>query len=206
MPLWRVMRTANSGRRRGRPREAGIDQRILQAALDQLAEVGYERMSLDQIAAKAGVTKPTLYRRWKGKADIATAALRILQRSTFPPPTGDARKDVIAILREFQSALLRPNGMRMIGTLLVEEQRIPELIRLFRERIVSARRAALREILQGAVKQRRLSKTADIEAAINCLVGACYARYLADGDFPADWPQRVASVALDGLPWRDARS
>ncbi|KAA0210449.1 TetR/AcrR family transcriptional regulator [bacterium] len=190
------------GRRRGRPREAGLDRRILQAALDQLGTLGFERMSLEAVAAKAGVSKPTLYRRWKSKADLATAALRMLQQSTFPPPTGNARQDVIANLREFQACLLRPNGMRMIGTLLVEEQRLPELLRLFRERIIKTRRAALRRILADAVKRGELDKRADIEAALNCLVGAYYARYLAQGNFPADWPERTAGVALDGLPWR----
>lgn len=198
------MAPATRKRPRGRPREQGLDERILDAALAELAAQGFERMSIDAVVRKAGVTKPTLYRRWKCKADLATAALHRLQQSTFPAPTGDTREDITANLAEFMACLLRPNGMSMIGTLLVEERTQPRLIELFRKRIVNTRRAALRRMLEDAIARGELAPTADIDAALNCLIGAFYARYLTGEGFPRDWPRRVARVALDGLPWRRA--
>ena len=59
----------------GRPRDPAVEERILDATLRQLAEHGYARMSVDQVAAASGISKPAIYRRWKGKADLATAAL-----------------------------------------------------------------------------------------------------------------------------------
>jgi AcrR family transcriptional regulator len=64
---------------RGGRGDVEAEARILQAALRLLAEQGYTRMSLDGVAEEAGVSKPTIYRRWSSKADLATAALRTIQ-------------------------------------------------------------------------------------------------------------------------------
>ncbi|MGH9667329.1 MAG: TetR/AcrR family transcriptional regulator, partial [Bryobacteraceae bacterium] len=131
-------------RRPGRPRDPEVETRILGIALRQLGEQGYSRMSLHQIAAEAGVSKPTIYRRWSGKADLATEALRSLQLSESLVATGTTTGDLAGILQNFRRSLLRPNGMALIGTILAEETHTPELLSLFRERIVGPRRKVLR--------------------------------------------------------------
>jgi AcrR family transcriptional regulator len=172
---------------------------ILDAALAELAEHGFERMSLESVASRAGVTKPTLYRRFRGKADLATAALKKLQQSTFPAPTGDTKADLTGVLADLQHCLLRPGGMSMIGALLVEERRQPELMRLFRERIIQTRRKALLAILEQARARGELRPRADIDACVNMLVGAFYARYLAGDAFKRDWPARLVACAWPGI-------
>ena len=184
---------------RGRPRDPSVDAAILDAALDALARDGYRRMSVDGVARAAGVTKPTIYRRWPAKADLATAALSRLQQSEAPlATTGSAREKLLAHLRSFQKSLLRPNGMAMIGTLLAEETHTPELVRLFRERIVVHRRESLRELLEEASAGGELASDTDIDAAVNMIVGSFYARYLAEGRVPRDWPSRVVDVLFRG--------
>jgi AcrR family transcriptional regulator len=183
----------------GRPRCAETDRRILQAALRQLATAGYARMSVEAVAAEAGTTKPTVYRRWPGKAALAVAALAHFQATDPPRRTGATRADLCAALHDFRTKLLRPNGMAMIGTLLVEERHTPELIALFRRRIVRPRRRMFREILEAAREQGELRPGADLDAAVNMLVGSLYARYLTGEGIPADWVERVVATVLAGI-------
>lgn len=70
----------------GRPRSAEKNDAILRAALDLLARQGYVRMTLDQVAAAAGVSKSTIHLRWKTKADLLTAALAAVRTADAPPP------------------------------------------------------------------------------------------------------------------------
>jgi AcrR family transcriptional regulator len=185
--------------RAGRPRCAETDRRILQATLRQLGEGGYSRMSIDAVAAEAGTTKPTVYRRWPGKEALAVAALAHLQAQGQPEPTGCTRADLVALLRDFRTKLLRPNGLAMIGTLLVEERHTPGLLQLFRERIVRPRRQGLLTILRQARERNELRDDADLEAAVNLLVGSFYARYLTGEGVPHDWPERVVATVLAGI-------
>jgi AcrR family transcriptional regulator len=190
---------ARAGRARGRPRSPETDGRILRATLRQLAEEGYSRMSVDAIAAEAGTTKPTIYRRWPGKEALAVAALEHLQAQGAPEPTGSTEADLVALLRDFRKKLLRPNGMAMIGTLLVEEGHRPALLGLFRERIVRPRRQGLLAVLRQAEGRGELRDGADLEAAVNLLVGSFYARYLTGEGIPPDWPERVVAAVLTGI-------
>jgi AcrR family transcriptional regulator len=190
---------ARTCRPQGRPRCPETDQRILKATLRLLAQEGYSRLSLDAVAAEAGTTKPTVYRRWSSKASLAVAALACLQTHQQPVPTGSTENDLIALLRDFRRKLLRPNGMAMIGTLLVEERHTPELLALFREKIVAARRQGLLTILRQAQERDELRAEADLPAAASLLVGSFYAQYLTGDGIPNNWPERAVQTVLNGL-------
>jgi AcrR family transcriptional regulator len=190
-------RKAKNGR--GRPRSAAADHAILEAALAEMAERGYARMSVDGVAARAGVSKPTVYLRHATKAELATAAIASLRRKPRPPPTGDTRRDLVALLRLFRAGVERPNGMAMIGTVLAEEQHTPELARLFRERLVEPRRRELREVLQAAADRGELRGDADLDGAVDALVGSFYARHLAGSPAPRSWPRSVVETVVRGL-------
>lgn len=189
----------------GRPRDAEAERRILEAAIRALQEDGYNRMSVDAVALRAGVSKPTIYRRWASKEDLATAAVRTLQLVEPPVHTGTARGDLVQTLENFSRSLLRPNGMSLIGTVLAEESHTPELIRLFRERIVAARRRMLRAILERAKTSGEIRSDADLECAVNMLVGAFYARYLADSKVPASFPRDLVATLWSGIARKSTR-
>lgn len=186
-------------KRPGRPRRTGADRAILDATRRQLAAVGYARMSVDAIAAEAGTTKPTIYRRWPSKEALAVAALAGWPAEEAPAPRGDTLEDLKAALRDFRRALLRPDGMAMIGTVLAEESHVPGLADRFRSRVVRPRREAIRAILVAARGRKELAPDADIDAAVSALVGALHARYLAEGTIPANFPERAARVVLRGI-------
>jgi AcrR family transcriptional regulator len=182
-----------------RPRNPDTEQRILQVALRQLSSEGYSRMSIDSIALDAGVSKPTIYRRWPNKADLATAAVRSLQLSEPVVDTGSTVGDLTGILQNFQRNLLRPNGLALVGTVLAEEAHTPELLRLFRERIVAPRRAMLAEVLDRAKKRKEIKRGVVIGAAVNMLVGGFYAHYLASPEIPASYPADLVAIVWRGI-------
>src|SRR3954452_25625300 len=85
---------AASPPRPGRPRDERVSQAILQAALGQLLERGYGGMSMDGVAAEAGVGKPAIYRRHRNKAELVAAALRSMLPALELPDTGSTRDDI----------------------------------------------------------------------------------------------------------------
>ncbi|GAA5155778.1 TetR/AcrR family transcriptional regulator [Nocardioides marinquilinus] len=88
--------------RGGRPRDPGRDAAIVAAALEVLAETGYERMTMDQVAARAGAGKATLYRRWPSKADLVVHAVGQIGDTPVLadlPDTGTLRGDLVALMR-----------------------------------------------------------------------------------------------------------
>jgi AcrR family transcriptional regulator len=184
--------------RRGRPRSEAADRAILEAALALMGRDGYARMSVDAVAAEAGVSKPTLYLRYPSKAALATAALAHVREQTAPRETGDTRADLVALLRHFRAGVERPFGMAMVGTVLAEEHHTPDLFAEFRRRLVEPRRQMLRGVLERAQLRGELAPAADLETAVNMLIGSYYAAYLA-GRVPRDWALRAVELTLDGL-------
>jgi AcrR family transcriptional regulator len=181
------------------------DDAILDAALRLLAEQGYGRLSFEAVAAAAGVGKPTLYRRWATKADLATAALaRGIDVEEQPPAGGTTEERLVFLMRNLTRRVLRGYGMALVGTLLAEETQTPELIALFRERVWKRRWEAARRVLAEGQARGEVQPDADLDAAINLLIGAIYARYLSGASVPRDWPARTVATVLHGIAARSA--
>ncbi|WP_129626595.1 TetR/AcrR family transcriptional regulator [Candidatus Oscillochloris fontis] len=94
----------------GRPREPVVNRRILDAALHLMVQSGYIRMTMDQVATLAQVTKPTIYRRYPSKIQIALAAIASYCDQAPPNYNGDTRNDLIAQMENFRHGLDRPHG------------------------------------------------------------------------------------------------
>ncbi len=183
----------------GRPRDKETERRILEVTVRLLAEEGYSRMSIDGVAAAAGVSKPTIYRRWPGKADLATAAICTIRLAEPEVSNGSTVGDLTAALQNFSRSLLRPNGMALVGTVLAEEGHTPELLALFRERLVMPRRTIIRGILERARRHRGLRPGVDLDASVSMLVGAFYARYLATSNVPSRFAQTIVETVWPGI-------
>ena len=194
--------TAAVTRTAGRPRNPGLDCAILAAAEQQLRELGYARMSLDSVAAAAGTTVPSVRRRFRGKADLAASVIGSLRIADLPAAAGAPRARALAVLRNFRANLLRRNSMAVVGTLLAEEQRHPELLGLFRSRLVEPRRVRLRQALADGIEAGELPQSADPEALASMLIGSFYARYLAASAIPDDWAERMLQQAWPDRPVR----
>ena len=185
--------------RGGRPRSPAVDEAILAAARAELAERGYARMSVDAVAARAGVSKPTIYLRHATKADLATAAIASMRVEPRPPLTGDMRADLIAHLHLLRAGLERPHGMATVGTVLAEAHQTPELLGLFRERLVRPRRRELRAILDAARDRGELRPEANLDVTVAALVGAFVGRYLAGDPLSSRFVSTLVDTVLDGV-------
>lgn len=177
---------------RGRPRDKGIDEAVLAATLEQLAAHGYEGLSVVAVANAAGTTRQAIYRRWRGKADLAVAAVASLPEAADLDPTGDHRADLRAELEAFHRGVLRPGGVSMVGAML-QDATDDELRRVYRERLVAPRRRRLRTIVEAAIADGTLPPTTDVELAVASCTGTLYALALA-GERPGrDWPDRMVA-------------
>jgi AcrR family transcriptional regulator len=114
----------------GRPRDPSIEGRVLEIALRHLAEHGYEGVSLAAVAEEAGTTRSALYRRWPGKAELATAAIASLSEAGTRGISEDPYGDLVAELAAFRRGVMRPDGLSLVGTML-QRGTDPELARLY---------------------------------------------------------------------------
>ncbi len=191
-------------RPRGRPRQAALDRRILEAALRLLAERGYAHISLDDIAAAARTTRATIYLRYPSKAVLVATAIAHARRSfALPPLTGDLRQDLVAQLRQFQESMTAPYSLPIIGAALAEERTAPELLAALREFVVASRRHMLRSILRQAQERNELAPQVDIDLAVAQFIGSYYAFAIAGDPIPPDWPQRIVDQVCAGISGKD---
>ncbi|MER6943723.1 TetR/AcrR family transcriptional regulator [Nonomuraea sp. NPDC000554] len=189
-------------RRTGRARDASIDDRILAVARRHLSVYGYERMSLAAVAQEAGTTRPALYRRWPGKAELAAAAVATMEEHGQDAATGDPFADLVAELVHFQKAVTRPGRMSLVGTML-QETTTPDVLARYRARVIAPRRRRLHAILDTARRMGLIDAEADLEIAITLCTGSWYARALAEDEPPERWPRRTAALvwrAVGGRP------
>ena len=175
----------------GRPRDPSLDGRILAAAERRLREHGYAGMSLESVAADAGTTVPSVRRRYRDRPALAAAVIDSMRAEPLPRASGPARERALAVLENFRRNLLLGGSMPLLGTLLAEEDRHPELIERFRVRVVKPRRELLREALSEGVAAGELPDDLNVDAVVNMLIGSFYGCYVASAAIPQDWPARV---------------
>lgn len=177
----------------GRPRDPALDAAILEAAESQLLERGYAAMSIESVARVAGTTVPSLRRRYRDKAALAAAVIESMRVLPLSDAVGSPRERTLAVLENFGRNLARAHSMSLLGTLLAEEDRQPELIGLFRDRLVNPRRAILAAACEAGVGAGELAPDTDIDAVVSMLIGSFYGIYVAHGRVPKDWPERALS-------------
>lgn len=173
-------RAPSPARARGRPRSELARQAILAAATELLLTRGLGAASMDAVAARAGVSKATIYRWWPTKETLALDALyfQLSEPTVEPPDTGTLRGDLTALLtgwiaREGE----RPFG-RVIGALITEAKTDQAFGALYRERYVEPRRAQARELFHRAVARGEIGPGTDVEAAVDLVYGPVYHRLL----------------------------
>src|SRR3954451_508704 len=141
---------------RGRPRDPRRDEAIYDAVLELLAEVGFDRMSLDAVAARAGVSKPTIYRRCpEGKAQLVAQA--VLSRRDARPPvpdTGSLRGDLLACVDQMVRKL--SDEAELAAGLTSQLRHSAELRQIFHEHVIEAERARWNDIVARAVARGEL--------------------------------------------------
>ncbi len=149
------------------------------AAAQILAERGLSGMSIEEVAARAGVGKTTIYRRWTSRGTLALDAFLAEFQGQQPlPDTGTLRGDLLAALRAWIRAVTRTSAGPILAGLIAEAQRDPELAVAWRERVVERLRSQHKIMLDRAVERGEISAGTDYEVVLDLLFGAAYHRLL----------------------------
>ncbi len=164
--------------RRGRPRDAAADDRILRSAFEQLIDVGYGNLSIEQVALAAGVAKTTIYRRYPTKRELVLASLRREAPFVSPPPDMSTHDALDRFVRGAVAALIDSGAMRILGSLLLEDEREPGLQDAFRARIVEPRRAMVVTMLERGVARGELRPDTDPLLVTEMVAGAVFAHHV----------------------------
>jgi len=165
-------------RRPGRPRSEAARQAISAAAMAELTERGYAALTIEGIAARAGVGKQTIYRWWPSKADLVLEALLDLSATRVAvPDEGSLPADLVGFLEEtFRQRGQRPVLVGLMAQALLD----PVFAVAFRDRFLFGRRAVLRQILDRAAKRGEIAPDIDPELVIDVVYGVLWYRLLLD--------------------------
>jgi AcrR family transcriptional regulator len=183
---------------RGRPRDPDTAALILSAALEELKTSGYSGMSMQTIADRAGVTKPTIYRRWPGKQAVAAVAELLSHEADVD--TTDVRKALHRELESIHANLQKAGQVSLLGTLIAERDRDPEFLDVYREIVFNVRVARMVKIIEAGVGDGRIRPDADVASAVHLLLGFPFTNYFSnDDERKAGWLLSAVDVVLSGI-------
>lgn len=182
--------------------QESVTAAITSAMFDQLAEMGYARMSMDAVARRAGVGKAAVYRRWPSKQAmlIDLVGASILQNLPEVPDTGSLAGDVRGFLNVIVEQVADPRTKRIALDVLVETSRIPELATALRDVVEKPRRTTAGAVLTRAVDRGELSADIDRELGLDVLISPLLLRLLRTDDQVDDaYLARLTKVIVAGL-------
>lgn len=190
---------------RGRPRDPNRDAAITDAAIELLVRTGYDRLTMEGVAAEAGVGKATVYRRWAGKAELVIDAMATLKPVGGTIDTGSLDGDIA----ELAALSCSPQSQRLLqvmASVCSALSREPDLLEAFRTRFTEPRIARLTEILERARRRGELDPHVDVAIAASLLPSLMLHRALTTGR-PAGraYAEQIVSTVLRpvlGLPAR----
>jgi AcrR family transcriptional regulator len=154
-----------------------ITTAIRQAVLQELAAVGYGRLSIEAVARRAGVGKTAVYRRWSSKlVMVLEMVTEVVGRRLPLPDTGSLREDLELVLRIVARALQHPLASQIIPDLLAEAARNPQIAQTLEEALRDYQREIGVRLIDRAIHRGELPAGADPDAAVDLIVGPLYWR------------------------------
>lgn len=193
------------GRSPGRPRSERAEKAIIESTLDLLAEeAGVAGVTIEAVAARAGVGKTTIYRRWPNKERLIIEAMASMKTPVQEPPGVSVREDL-----EILAKAVRPgNDPRAdcLWNIFGGATKHPELARQYKQEVIEPRREIMRGVFRRGIETGEIDRDIDIDVAISMIVGAISIRarsFDPDDEFPEDFHERVVDTALRGLSPRE---
>jgi len=183
-------------RRPGRPVEERPRRAAIEATLELVAERGIHGLTTSAVAERAGISKATMYRRWRTKDDLLVDAVAALVGEIPVPDCGSLREDARALLGDAVRLYAGSRPAKLIPDLVSEMARNPRMAEALRSGFLAQRRAALRQVLDRARARGELRTNIDPELCLDLFGGVIYYRFLVTGG-PLD--QRLADELTDAL-------
>ncbi|MFF1912290.1 TetR/AcrR family transcriptional regulator [Streptomyces sp. NPDC058239] len=193
--------------RTGRPRSAAADEAILEATRASLVDLGWSKLTMSDVATRAGVAKTTLYRRWAGKNELVVDAVAVLFDELELPDLGSLSADVQAVVLQFAALLERPETQTALMAVVAESTRDEALRARIRSAIVDRQkrlvllgreRAQARGELPYEKSPESAARNADL--IFDVIAGAVVHRTLVSAEpVDATWARSFTSLLLLGL-------
>ena len=181
---------------RGRPKDPDLERAIIEAALDILRSSGLDGLTYVSVAARAGTTRPAIYRRYPDLTTLAVAAVASLAEATAPERTGDHVHDLTTELTVFRSGILEANGLSLTAVVLSGATN-PAIKDAYRTAVVAPRRSRIAEIIAAAADDGTIDADQVTQRVlVTMCTGSWYAHAVAGITPPPDWPQRTAEIIL----------
>ncbi|AOR32028.1 TetR family transcriptional regulator [Streptomyces fodineus] len=208
------MQSRTSAGRTGRPRSTAADTAILAATREALVELGWSKLTLGDVATRAGVAKTTLYRRWAGKPELVCDAVAELFDELELPDRGSLAADIEGVVLQFAAILARPEAKSGLMAVVAESTRDDALRERVRASIVERQ---IRLVLQGRARAQSRGElppepdpeesARTVDLIFDVVAGAVVHRTLVSGK-PADeeWVRDFTRVLLLGLTSQPAES
>jgi AcrR family transcriptional regulator len=178
-------------------RGAATEQAILQATRELLVEAGVHRLTIEGVAARSGVAKTTIYRRYRDKDDLALSVVLDMVEQVILPELGDTRAELL----QFVSAAVDQLGGTLMGRvmqgLVSDLATDPELAAAFQERVVSVRDAEVSRLIARGIERGDLAADTDEVTAHELLIAPLYYRLLLSGE-PLDhaFAERIVDATM----------
>jgi len=187
-----------SAARPGRRPSSATEQAILKATRELLAEGGVQGLTVEGVAARAGVAKTTIYRRWRSKDELALAVLiDMVDRVAAVPDLGDTRAELVTFVNRAVTILGSTLMGRVMQGLVSDLATDAKLAQAFREQVVGRRVAEVRRLVERGIARGDLRPDADYELAHELLFGPVYYRLLLSGaPLSRDLAERVVETVL----------
>jgi AcrR family transcriptional regulator len=201
------MQSRTTAPRTGRPRSAAADAAILEATRAALVELGWSKLTLGDVATRAGVAKTTLYRRWAGKNELVVDAVAVLFDELELPDRGSLAADIEGVVLQFAALLNRPETATALMAVVAESTRDEPLRERIRTSIVDRQTRLVVEGRARATARGELPPESDPEVAartadliFDVVAGAVVHRTLVSAE-PADeeWVRAFTQLLLLGL-------
>jgi AcrR family transcriptional regulator len=163
-------------------RSARTETAILDATRELLAEGGVRELTVERVAARSGVAKTTIYRRWRGKHELALAVLLdMVKMVVATPDLGDTRKELVSFVNAAVKILGSTLMGRVIQGLVSDLAADPDLARAFRAQVVALRVAEMRRLVERGIERGDLRPDTEVELTHELLFGPVYYRLLLSG-------------------------
>lgn len=193
--------------RTGRPRSAAADEAILEATRASLVDLGWSKLTMGDVATRAGVAKTTLYRRWAGKNELVVDAVAVLFDELELPDLGSLSADVQSVVLQFAALLDRPETRTALMAVVAESTRDEALRTRIRDSIVDRQKRLVlqgrrRAQERGELPRERDEATAALTADLifDVIAGAVVHRVLVSAEpVDEDWARRFTLLLLTGL-------
>lgn len=185
-----------TARKRGRPQSEEAQRRVLQAAHEILMTEGFGRLTIEAVAARSGVGKPTIYRSWANAQELAMAALLVTSPAETQVDGATAQAALGAQMRALVTAFATTRG-RQITMALAAADPESEFTKAFRNQVILSSRAAGRDILEQAAARGEIAPPPDLEALLDMIYGPVFFRLLVGHQrVSSEFGDTIVNIAL----------